>query len=342
MPHDRSIRTMLALSTGILTIAALYFGRTILAPVACAFLLIAIVWPLQRALQRRLPTLLALVLTILVILLAFSALVWSIIWSFSHVGAWLLANALRFQQLYVQMTEWLDGHGVSTSTLALESINVSWVLRVLQDIAGRVNDLISFATIAFIFVVLGLLEVDATRQKIESLENRDIARTLLAAGAETAGKFQTYMLVRTLISAMTGIVVWGFTLVAGLELATAWGVIAFAFNYIPFLGPLVATVFPTLFALAQSESWQVALTVFLGLNLIQFLLGSYLEPRIAGAALALSPFVVLLSIFLWAMLWGIAGAFIGVPIVIAVITICAQHDSSRWVATLLAGRNRTT
>ncbi len=340
MPGDRSIRAMLALSTAILILAAVYFGRPILAPVTCSLLVIAIVWPLQRVLQHRLPTLLALVVTILVILLAFTALVWTTVWSFSHVGSWLISNASRFQELYGQLNVWLEGHGVSTSALALESLNVSWLLRVLQEIAGLVNGLISFACIAFIFVLLGLLEVDATKRKIASLENREAARSLLAAGAEIAAKFQKYMLVRTLISAMTGIVVWAFTLAAGLELATAWGLIAFTFNYIPFLGPLVATVFPTLFALAQSESWQVALTVFLGLNLIQLLLGSYLEPRIAGAALAISPFMVLFAIFLWSLLWGIAGAFIGVPIMIALLTICAQHESTRWIATLSSGQPR--
>jgi predicted PurR-regulated permease PerM len=116
-------------------------------------------------------------------------------------------------------------------------------------------------------------------------------------------------------------------------------VIAFALNYVPFLGPLVATVFPTLFALAQFESWQLAILVFLCLNLIQFLIGSYFEPRIAGATLSISPFLVLFAVFLWSFLWGIAGAFIGVPIVIAFLTICEHHQSTQWVATLLSGRD---
>ena len=45
---------------------------------------------------------------------------------------------------------------------------------------------------------------------------------------------------------------WSFALVAGIELATAWGVIAFVLNYIPFIGPFIATVFPTLFVLVQT------------------------------------------------------------------------------------------
>jgi AI-2 transport protein TqsA len=90
-------------------------------------------------------------------------------------------------------------------------------------------------------------------------------------------------------------------------------------------------------AIAQFESWQMAVVVFGCLNLIQFLVGSYLEPRIAGSALSISPFLVLFAVFFWTFVWGIAGAFIGVPIVIAVLTLCEQHPSSRWIADLLGG-----
>ena len=109
------------------------------------------------------------------------------------------------------------------------------------------------------------------------------------------------------MSLLTGIAIWGFLLFAGLELATAWGVIAFALNYIPFVGPFIATVFPSIFAIVQLESWQGALLIFMCLNLIQFLIGSYLEPRIAGAALSMSPFLVLFSVFFWMFVWGIPG-----------------------------------
>jgi len=77
----------------------------------------------------------------------------------------------------------------------------------------------------------------------------------------------------------------------------------------------------------------MAVAVFACLNLIQFLVGSYLEPRIAGSALSISQFVVLFAVFFWTSLWGIAG----VPIVIAIPTICKQYQSGRWIADLFGG-----
>src|SRR6476469_2735309 len=61
------------------------------------------------------------------------------------------------------------------------------------------------------------------------------------------------------------------------------------------------------------------------------------EPKIAGAALSMSPFIVLFVVFFWSFLWGIAGAFIGLPIMIAILTICEQHKSTEWIALLLSG-----
>ena len=150
------------------------------------------------------------------------------------------------------------------------------------------------------------------------------------------------MLIRTVMSLLTGVVIWAFISLAGLDLAVQWGLIAFALNYIPFIGPLVATVFPTVFAVVQFEAWETPAAVFLGLNLIQFLSGSYFEPRLAGASLAISPFVVLLAVVFWSFLWGIPGAFIGVPVTIALITLCDAFPSSRWIAALLSASDRTS
>ncbi len=335
---SRGVATMLGLSTAVLLFAALYFARSILAPVAFSLFVIAIVWPLQRALETRISRLLALVATLAATLLVVTVLGYLIGWAFGTVGRWLIENALRFQALYMQWTDWLEEHGILVTSFLVENFNAGWLIRAVQEIGGRLHGLVTFVVIAFVFTALGLLEVDIARKNVESLSNKEAARTILQASTQIADKFQRYMLVRSAMSVLTGLVVWAFALLAGLELATAWGVIAFVLNYIPFIGPLVATIFPTLFALVQFGSWQLAAIVFVGLNLIQFLIGSYLEPRIAGAALSLSPFLVLFAVFFWAFLWGIPGAFIGVPIVIACLTLCEQRESTRWIAMLLSGR----
>jgi AI-2 transport protein TqsA len=85
------------------------------------------------------------------------------------------------------------------------------------------------------------------------------------------------------------------------------------------------------------ETWQAVIVVFIGLAAIQFVIGNYIEPRAAGAALSISPLVVVFAVFFWGLLWGIPRALIGVPVMLTIIAICAEFPSSRWVATLLSG-----
>ena len=237
----------------------------------------------------------------------------------------------------MQLNDWLEGHGILLTSLLVENFNASWLIRAVQEIGVRLHGLLSFTLITFVFTVLGLLEVDIARTNIESLRNRETAHTILQSSDAIADKFQKYMLVRSIMSVLTGAVVWGFALLAGLELATAWGVIAFVLNYIPFIGPLVATVFPTLF---RPGAVRVLAT---GDHRVPLPEPDPVSDRQLPRApdrrrrLVVSPFLVLFAVFFWAFLWGIPGAFIGVPIVIAILTVCEQRDSTRWVATLLSG-----
>jgi predicted PurR-regulated permease PerM len=328
-----------AISVGIVAavavLAVLYFCASIFAPVAFALFIIAIVWPVQRRLQTAVPQLLALAIVMCIIavgLLAFASIV---AWGFSRIGRSLIADAPRFQGLYDQASVWLEGHGIVVAGLWAEHFDVRWFLRLLQGLTGRLNTMFSFLVVVLIYVLLGLLEVGSTERKIRVVFNGETASLLIDGSRLTAAKFRRYLFIRTIMSVATGVMVWVLAAVFGLQFAAEWGVMAFTLNYIPFIGPFIATLLPTLYALAQFESLQSALFVFACLNIIQFVIGSYIEPRVAGSALAISPFIVLFSVFLWVFLWGLFGAFIGVPITIAVLTYCAQSPSTAWLAGIL-------
>jgi AI-2 transport protein TqsA len=331
------MKVSLAIVASVAVAFAVYQAASVLAPLTLALFVIAIVWPLQERLQSHLPKLLALAITLIVIVavgLAFASLV---LWAFGRVARAVMSEAARYQALYDNLVMWLDSHGVSVAGLWAEHFNVGWLFRKAQYVTGRVNSTLAFWLVTLTYVILGLLEVDDVRAKVGALANRDAARVLLRGSAETAVKFRKYMLVRSQMSVLTGLFVGLFALITGLQFAAEWGVIAFALNYIPFLGPFIATLFPTLLAMTQFESWQAVIGTFICLNIIQFVIGSYVEPRLSGNVLSISPSLVLFTIFLWTFLWGLYGTFIGVPIALAVLTFCAQHPSSRFLADLLGG-----
>lgn len=332
-----ALRLPLGICAFILAAGAIYLARSVVAPVAFALFIIALVWPLQQRLQQRVPALVAMMVTLVLTILALALLGYVTIWGFSQAGRWLIANAGRFQAIYSETAAQLEEMGLYSAGMLADTFNASWLIGTFQGLAGRLNGMLGFGVVTLIFVMLGLLEVDIVRTKLLA-EAGETGRRLVRASAATAAKFRTYMMVRTVMSLLTGLFVWALSAAMGLDLALAFGVIAFALNYIPFIGPLVATLLPTFFALAQFGAWETAVAVFLAMNVIQFFSGSYIEPRVAGKALAISPFLVLFAVFFWAFMWGLSGAFIGVPLVIAALTFCEEGEGTRWIARLLSGR----
>jgi len=337
MARDSALNVSVGIIAAVMVSVAAYQASEVFAPLALALFIIALVWPLQSWLKARMPTLLALAITMTLTVAACVAFASLVVWGFGHVGLSLVADSARYQALYERAIEWLEQHGISIAGLWSEHFNVAWLLRWAGQITGRVNTTLSFWLIALVYVILGLMEVDDLHRRVQDFAGPEASRILLQGSAATAQKIRKYMEVRTLMSVATGVLVGAFAGIAGLQFALEWGVIAFALNYIPFIGPFIATLFPTLLAMAQFASWQAVVGVFVCLNIIQFVVGSYIEPRVSGAVLAMSPSVVLFAVFFGTFLWGLFGAFIGVPIAIAIITFCSYHPSSRWVSDLLGG-----
>lgn len=162
--------------------------------------------------------------------------------------------------------------------------------------------------------------------------SRENARRVLA-------DVQRYLLVKTGTCVATGILVGLWTATMGLEAAALWGLFAFAFNYIPFLGSLLAGIPPTLVALLTVDLVTGAL-VALGVLVVNLLIGNVIEPRVMGRAMGLSPLIVLLSVALWGWVLGPVGALLSVPLTIIVKLVLERSDRYAWVAVLLDSPGR--
>ncbi len=339
MTKEGSSRASLVLCAAVLTIAGLYFARSIFAPFSVALFAIAVVWPIQKHLERSLPQLIALAVTLLATIVALGWLLALTVWALGQVGRWLALNTAHLQELYVNITQWLENHGVYVVGLFVDRFDVMWLARPFQEVASTAYGLVGFTILVLIFMMLGLLEVRVFKHKLETAGG-DFGPRMLKAGTLISEKFRRYAAIRTIASVMTGLMVGLLCWLLGVDLPLAWGVLAFVLNFIPFIGPFFATVLPALFAIAQFQSWEAAAMILAGATLIQFLIGSYLEPRLSGTALSMSPVLVVFSVFFTALLWGIPGAFMGVPLAIALLTILDQDAGTRWISELFSGEKK--
>ncbi len=192
-------------------------------------------------------------------------------------------------------------------------------------------------SIILLYTLFMLLEQSTFAKKIIALgldrERRD-KLTFIFKGINEGVK--TYLGVKLVASIATGLFSYIVLRAVGLDFAIFWAFIIFIFNFIPTIGSITATIFPSVVALVQFETLTPFFVVLIGVGVIQLIIGGILEPRFYGDSLNISPFVIVLSLVLWGMLWGVVGMLLCVPITVILIKIFAQFKNTRSIAIMLS------
>jgi predicted PurR-regulated permease PerM len=145
-----------------------------------------------------------------------------------------------------------------------------------------------------------------------------------------------YIALKTLVSLLTGFLSYFVLLIIGVDAPLFWAFLIFVLNYIPSIGSLIATIFPTIFALLQFGDFTPAILVLAIVGAIQLIVGNLIEPRLMGNSLNISPLVVFLTLALWGVMWGITGMLLSVPITVILIIIMSEFSDTRPFAILLS------
>ncbi len=145
-----------------------------------------------------------------------------------------------------------------------------------------------------------------------------------------------YLFMKTLVSAITGIISFAWMYMLDLQFAGVWAFVIFILSYIPTIGAIIGCGLPILFAILMGATLNELVLIALGLIGLQILFGNIIEPKLTGKTLNLSTLAILINLVFWGLIWGVAGMFFSVPLLVATFIITAQFDSTRWVAILLS------
>ena len=332
----RTRARLLAVIAAVLVLAFLKWSAVVTMPLGVSLFLIALGWPLQERLERRLPRKVAFLLTVLTMLLIFAAFVGSLIWSGELIAERAPQYSGKVKAVYGQVQEWARDYGISLPGGGQGGQGSSAQGLVISGLKVAGSS-ISLALLIAAFVGLGLYEVhdfkartrDAFRQPRHGAELIETSRAICE-------RYMQYLRVFTMTAVIQGMVVFLFALLVGLDFAFVWGLLAFLLNYVPTVGSVIAVIPPSLFALVQFDNPGRALLVFLGMAAVQLICGNYVDPLLQGRFLKLSPVAVLISITFWGWIWGIPGAFIGVPITLGLMVTADHFPNTRWIARLLS------
>jgi AI-2 transport protein TqsA len=327
---------LLAVATVIVAATALKLGQPVLLPLTLGVFLVVVIWPLQARLERHLWRWAAVVVTTLLVLLMLAVLSYAIVWSVQQLAARGPQLARRLEQLTTEFMAWARLHAVplpraSGPEAAAERLAPLAAVALREAYAALV--VLGF-TLAFF--LLGLLEVREIESRVVRGFRPQVGEAILRTGTEIAAQFRRYLLAVVASSAVGGLATGVFCFAMGVELAVLWGIVSGLLNLIPTVGPALSIVPPTLFAILQFDGVDRPAVVFAGLGILQFFIGNFVDPKIGGHMLSLSPFLILFAVIFWGWIWGSLGAVIAVPLVAAIVITCRQFDSTRWIAMLLA------
>ena len=328
--RDQRIQTVCLFVLATVAVAgALYWLQAVMVPFVLSLFIALGMSPLidLQTSKLRMPRWLAVVVTLLVAV-AFLGLVGVLITTSANG---LAANAYTYQ---AQVRGLIDGllerlpleqYGIDPNEfvrLPLQAISTMAV-----GIANAFVALVSQGSIVLIFLMFLLLGGSATTRPVGGM------------WAQVESRVKRYIVFKFILSGITGVLVGLILRMLGVDLAGAFGLMAFLLNFIPSIGSIVATLLPLPVVLVSPDV--SGLTIILALVLpgaVQMFIGNVVEPKVMGDELDLHPVTILLSLMIWGAIWGIVGMLLATPIVAVMKIFFERSELTRPVADLLAGR----
>lgn len=199
------------------------------------------------------------------------------------------------------------------------------VANVIRGVISSLGAFLSEALLALLFLFFLLPTHDSTIEKISSSLDRKQKTKFQTALNQVEQSIRDYLSIKSLVSLLTALLSAIVMLIFGTKFIVLFTILIFFLNFIPTIGSIVAVFIVLVIHFITAPFTGMFFLFALLMILIQIIVGSVIEPQFAGKKLNLSPIVILLSLFFWGAIWGIAGMFFAVPLT-AIIKIVLQHN----------------
>jgi predicted PurR-regulated permease PerM len=333
--NDRIFRVAIFSAATIIIIAGMMMAESFITLMLLAlFVSIIGVHPVYWLDKKKVPHVLSVVIVLLGILLIISGLsgiIGSSVSSFtSHLGKY----ESRLSGILLSINQEFSHFGINLSTDRLTKMfDPAKVLDFTASTLGQLGNLMSNTALVFFIVLFILLEMNSIALKAKAFGATSSGKTMMNL-SRIEKSVRHYLVIKTIVSLLTGVLITFFLWIIGVEYAVLWGLIAFMLNYIPNIGSIIAAIPAVLFAWIQlgfiPAVW--AMIAFAAVNLF---IGYLVEPRVMGKGMGLSTLVVFLSLIVWGYVLGIAGMFLSVPLTMTLKIILEYNESTRPIAAIL-------
>lgn len=150
----------------------------------------------------------------------------------------------------------------------------------------------------------------------------------------------TFIKVKFLVSALTGI---GFSLAClffDISFPVFWGLIAFALNFVQMIGSVISLLLLTLFAFIELEPSGTLFLFILSITAVQVVMGGVLEPVFMGKTFSINIITILIMLMFWGYIWGVPGLIMSIPITVFIKIMLDQFPRYQIISELMEGKDR--
>ena len=349
--------------TAVLVVAALQYGQDVFLPLAIAMLVTFALSPLVTMLRNAGLPMIAAVLV--VVALTFAVLSVFLLGVVGQVGE--LAQGLpMFQGNIVTKLEALQNNGDQsgliarltkmvtainaemtmalpqtgtappTGPIAVEVIERRGAFETLKDIVLPLISPIATTGLVVVVVVFMLLERGELRDRfIRLVGTNDINRTTLVI-EEAGTRVGRYLLIQLLVNVIYAVPIGVGLWIIGVPNFLLWGMLTLVLRFVPYIGPILAAIFPLFLAFAVSPDWSMVLWTAALFGTVEFISSNVIEPWLYGSRTGVSPLAIIVAAIFWTWVWGPMGLVLSTPLTVCLV-VMGRHIPQFQVFAVLFG-----
>ncbi|SFK59730.1 AI-2E family transporter [Shimia haliotis] len=325
-------------------VAGLVYAAEVLVPLSIAILLFVLVTAIVdrvndvRVGGRKLPGVVAHLGALCVVLFGLWVIVSIFAAQAGSVSEAVPRYEARFDSILSRIVSLVGDQNFEAAKAALAEMEITgFATGAISSAGGFLSGLL----LVLLYIPFMMVERRPMARKLEiAFPDPEVLERVQKMGEGVSLGLQRYVGIKTFVSILTGLGSYCFMKPVGLDFAETWAVLIFLLNFIPTLGSMIGVAIPSIVALVQFETFTPFLIILLGCGVVQFGIGNVVEPAITGRSLNLSTLMVILALTFWTAIWGIAGAFLSVPITVCMLIVLSHIKATRTVAVLMSGDGR--
>ena len=319
----------------VIVIYGMQMAKVILVPFLIAvFLALITVRPMLWLQQKRVPSILAALLIVSMIMLILAVVGAILGTSIADFTASIPGYQARLDTIVDGAVKFIAKNiqGDASIESLGDMIDPGWAMGLAATILNSLKDVLTNTFLIFFTMIFILLEASSGQTKFEAAFGR--SESSLERPQMFLQNLGRYLGIKTIVSMATGLCAGVLTWSFGVDFPLLWAMLAFLLNYIPTIGSIIAAVPAVLLALVQLGPGEAGATA-IGFAAINVIFGNFIEPRLMGYGVGISPLIVFVGLVFWGWVFGPVGMLLSVPLTMTLKLALESDERTRWVAVLI-------